>query len=136
MRKTMPVSEYMSHLPEEIDRRDVLSAAIQRMRKRHIRHLPVMDGSHIYGVLSRSDVHNAWLRHGASAGTTLIEECCTVDPLMVSPLATIPEVARQMVARNVTSTLVAEEGVLVGIFTSVDALRVLADLGAFERAAS
>jgi CBS domain-containing protein len=33
-----------------------------------------------------------------------------------------------MVARNATSALVMDQGVLVGIFTSVDALRVLADL--------
>ncbi|MEO6027093.1 MAG: CBS domain-containing protein [Candidatus Binatia bacterium] len=134
MRKTIPVSEYMSGLPEEIDRRDVLSEAIRRMRTHHIRHLPVMDGPHIYGIISRSDVYNAWLRHGPSAGDTAVAECCTPNPLMVSPLAPIPEVARQMIGRGVTSVLVAEEGVLVGIFTSVDALQVLADLAAPERA--
>ena len=136
MRKTIPVREYMSRLPEEVDRRDVLSEAIRRMRKHHIRHLPVMDGPHIYGILSRSDVHNAWLRHGPGAGDTPIADCCTVEPLMVSPLSPIPDVARQMVGRSVTSVLVAEDGVLVGIFTSVDALRVLADLAAEPKRAA
>jgi len=128
MRKTIPVSEHMSHLPEEIDHRERLSLAIQRMTEHHIRHIPVMDGPKVFGILSRQDVQDAWLRHGRSAGDASVGEVCTREVLMVSPLATIPDVARQMVARGVTSALIIDEGMLVGIFTSMDALRVLAGL--------
>jgi acetoin utilization protein AcuB len=128
VRKTMPVREYMSHLPVEIDRRETLSAAIRRMEEHRIRHVPVMDGPKIFGILSRQDVQDARRRHGASAEARPVGDVCTRDPLMVSPLAPIPEVAGQMVGRGVTSALVVDEGLLVGIFTSVDALRLLANL--------
>jgi acetoin utilization protein AcuB len=118
----------MSALPEEIDRRETLATATARMHEHHIRHLPVMDGPVLFGILSRQEVQEAWQRHGTAAGTRAVGEFCTTDPFTVSPLATIPEVARSMVGRGITSALVVDEGMLVGIFTSVDALRVLADL--------
>jgi acetoin utilization protein AcuB len=124
----MPVREHMSHLPEEIDHRERLSSAVRRMTEHHIRHIPVMDGPKVFGILSRQDVQEAWLRHGAGAGDALVGDVCTQGALTVSPLATIPDVARQMVARGVTSALIVDEGMLVGIFTSMDALRVLAGL--------
>ena len=128
MRKTMPVREYMSRLPEEIDRHETLAAAVERMQERSIRHVPVMDGAHVYGILSRDDAHNASLRLGAGAWTVAVGDVCERTPLAVSPTTPIPEVAQQMVERGVTSALVIDEGMLVGIFTSVDALRLLADL--------
>ena len=127
MKKTTPVRDYMSHLPEEIDRREQVASAIERMKARHIRHLPVMDGPRIFGILSRQDVQDAWFRYGSGAGRRAVGDVCTRDPLTVSPLATIPDVARKMVDRGVTSVLIVDGGVLVGIFTSVDALRVLTD---------
>ncbi len=127
MRKTTTVREYMSDLPEEIDRRERLSAALARMTKLHLRHLPVMDGPKVYGLLSRHDALDAWVEHGARAGSLTVGEVCTRSPLTVSPLATIGEVAGQMVERGVTSVLVTDADMLVGIFTSVDALRILAE---------
>lgn len=126
MRKTTPVCDYMSHLPEEIDRRETLAAAIERMESRAIRHLPVMDGPHVFGILSRSDALGAARRHGKHTGAPTVGDVCTRDPLVVAPFAPIATVARQMLDRAVTSALVVDEGVLVGIFTSIDALRVLA----------
>lgn len=128
MRKTMPVGECMSRLPEEVDRREALSAVIHKMREHHIRHVPVLDGPRIFGLLSLDDVLEVWRREGASAGTFAVGDVCTRAPLTVSPLEPIPAVARQMVGRGVTGALVADNGVMVGIFTSVDALRILADL--------
>lgn len=128
MRKTIPVAEYMSRLPIEVDRREPLSTVLARMREHHVRHVPVLDGSHIFGLFSDHDALATWQRTGTHAGPTPVGEVCTREPLVVSPLEPIPAVARQMIGRGVTSALVVDEGVLVGIFTSVDALRILADL--------
>jgi acetoin utilization protein AcuB len=127
MRKTTPVRDHMSHLPEEIDRREPLASALRRMRELEIRHLPVMDGPEVFGLLSRQDVHDAWLRHGARTEKQSVGDVCTREVLMVPPLTPVPEVAQRMIARGVTSALVMDDGMLVGIFTSVDALRMLAE---------
>ena len=128
MRKTTPVHTYMSHLPVEIDRRDTLANAITRMGEQGIRHLPVLDGPRLFGILSRHDVQVAMAAHGTAAGAISVGEACTIDPLTVAPSAAIPDVARRMVERGVTSALVVDGDVLVGIFTAVDALRLLAEV--------
>ena len=127
MRKTTPVREYMSRLPEEVDRAAPLRSALQTMTERHVRHIPVMNGVELFGVLSRQDVQDAWLRFGETADEKSVGDVCTRDVLTVDPLAKIPDVAREMVDRGITSALVLDAGVLVGIFTSTDGLRVLAD---------
>jgi acetoin utilization protein AcuB len=126
MRRTTAVREYMSRLPEEIDRRESLATALRRMQEHDVRHIPVMDGAELFGVLSRQDVLDACLRHGPRAECLAVGAVCTVAPLTVSPVDTIAAVAAQMVERGVTSALVTDGDMLVGIFTSTDALRVLA----------
>ena len=126
MRQTVEVREYMSRLPEEIDRRETLATALERMTQHHVRHIPVMDGATIFGVLSRRDALLAWVRHGHRAGATPVGDVCTRTPLQVSPIDPIPEVAERMLAHEDTSALVTDGGMLVGIFTSTDALRILA----------
>lgn len=127
VRRNTPVREYMSRLPEEIDYREPLRSAQRLMNERHVRHIPVMNGVDLYGVLSRQDVQDAWLRYGETADEKAIGEVCTRDALTCDPLAKICDVADAMVQRGVTSALVMDAGVLVGIFTSTDALRVLAE---------
>ncbi len=128
MRKNTPVRDYMSRLPQELGHREPLSAAVRLMTEEHVRHLPIMDGVKLFGVLSRQDVQDAWLRFGETADEKAVSEVCTKNVLTVDPLAKLPEVAAKMVAQGVTSALVLDADVLVGIFTSTDALRVLSEI--------
>ena len=128
MRKTMPVRECMSHLPAEVDRRDPLSEAVRQMREQHCHHMPVMDGPRLFGILSREDLHEVALREGTSTAEPVVGDVCTGDPLTVEPMTPIVEVAQAMIDRQVGSALVTDGGVLVGIFTNTDALRLIAGL--------
>lgn len=127
MRRSAPVNAFMSRLPAEIERRESLAAAVERMRAEGVRHLPVMDGATLYGVLSPRDVTAAWIRDGEAAAELPVGDVCTTTPLTVGPTDAVRDVARRMVERGVTSAIVVDGGVLVGIFTSVDALAILAD---------
>lgn len=128
MRKTMPVRECMSRLPAETDRRESLSAVVQQMREQHCHHVPVMDGPRLYGVLSRRDLHEIALRGEVSTSELAAGDVCTRDVLTVGPMTPIVEVARAMIDRQVSSALITDGDVLVGIFTSTDALRLIAEL--------
>ncbi len=127
MRTTRPIREFMSHLPAEVDRRETLGAALDRMRAERVHHVPVLDGPALVGILSRDDAHEAWLRDGAAAAKRTVGEVCTTQPLTVGPLTPLRDVANAMVERGVASALVVDGAVLVGIFTSTDALRLLAE---------
>jgi CBS domain-containing protein len=128
MRKTMPVRECMSHLPAEVDRRDPLSEAVRHMREQHCHHMPVMDGPRLFGILSREDLHEVALRDSSSTVELVVGDVCTGDPLTVEPMTPIVAVAHAMIERQVSSALVTDGGVLVGIFTNTDALRLIAEL--------
>ena len=127
MRKNLPVRECMSRLPAEVDRTERLSAVIDRMREQKCHHVPVMDGSHLFGILSREDLHELALRGDQAPEDARAGDVCTRDLLTVGPLTPVVEVARSMLERRVGSALVTDGGVLVGIFTGTDALRLLAD---------
>lgn len=128
MRKTMPVRECMSRLPAETDRHEQLDAVVRHMREQHCHHVPIMDGLRLYGVLSREDLHEVALRDGKSAQDLVAGDVCTQDVLTVDPMTPIVEVAQAMIDRQVSSALVTDGDVLVGIFTSTDALRLIAEL--------
>lgn len=128
MRKTMPVRECMSHLPAEADRNQPLGEVVEKMREQHCHHIPVMEGSHLYGILSREDLHELALGAQADARELVAGDVCKRDLLTVDPMMPITEVAKAMIDRKVGSALVTDGGVLVGIFTNTDALRLIAEL--------
>jgi CBS domain-containing protein len=115
----------MSHLPVEVERCETVADAAKLMQTRQIRHLPVMSGSHLRGVIAERDVSAARLRLGETANDTPLEEVCQTDVLTVSPITPIDEVADQMLTRRVGSAVVVDGGFVVGVFTTSDALRLL-----------
>ena len=128
MRKTMPVRECMSHLPAETDRREPLDEVLRNMHEPKCHHVPIMDGTRLYGILSRQDLHEVALRGETTTKELHAGDVCTRDPLTVGPMTPIVEVAQAMLDRHVGSALVTDGDVLVGIFTSTDALRLIAAL--------
>jgi acetoin utilization protein AcuB len=56
-----------------------------------------------------------------------IEEAMTADPYVVDADAPLSEVAATMAERHLGCAIVTEQGRVVGIFTTVDALRAVAD---------
>ena len=128
MRKNTPVRDCMSHLPSESARHDPLNSVVKQMREHRCHHVPVMDGIHLVGILSREDLHEALLQHGKKAAELTAGDVCTKDVLTVGPTTPIVEVAQRMTERQVGSALVTDGDVLVGIFTATDALKLIAQL--------
>ena len=126
-RKSPPVREYMTRLPVEAERCDTVGAANRAMESKGFRHIPVMSGAGIKGIVSRSDILAARVVHGKKLDEIPLEEICQTDVLTVSPVDRLDEVARQMLARRVGSAVVMDGGFVVGIFTATDALRFLCE---------
>jgi acetoin utilization protein AcuB len=63
-----------------------------------------------------------------SAATDKVESALTPDPYTCGPEASLSEVAGAMASEKFGCVLVMTNGKLAGIFTSVDALRLLADI--------
>ncbi|MGI9516361.1 MAG: CBS domain-containing protein [Pirellulaceae bacterium] len=122
------VQQYMTRLPLEIERVDNVANARRLMDLFGIRHVPVMQGLHLKGVVSQRDILDATIRYGKNIDDVPIEEIYQHDVLTVSPLTPIDQVAEQMLQRGVGSAMVVDANVVVGIFTSTDALRLLTEV--------
>jgi acetoin utilization protein AcuB len=118
----------MSTSPFVLAPEATLAAALEMMRRRSIRHLPVMRGDQLVGIVSDRDLGECRTVPHFDPDLVTVEEIMQKDVLVVAPAATIADVAELMIARRAGSAVVADHGRIVGIFTTVDALRSLAEI--------
>lgn len=126
--KAIPkIQKYMTTTPHSIGSEQTLKTASEMMKKHGIRHLPVMHGGRLTGILTDRDIKLALGIRGVDPEKTKVEEVAIEDPYLTSPEASVDEVVLHMADRKLGSTLVIDNHKLVGIFTSTDALRILGE---------
>jgi acetoin utilization protein AcuB len=126
-RKVPTVSQLMTRMPLELDRNDSIAQAKKAMARHGIRHIPVMSGAKLYGIVSERDI-DILLAAVAGADMKLtLAELCAPDPYQVLPTAKISEVAAEMAERRIGSAVVVDAQAVVGIITATDMMRALVD---------
>jgi acetoin utilization protein AcuB len=129
MARAIPtVGKWMSTAPITIDRDVTLERAHALMRAEAIRHLPIVEGDRLVGMVSRSDLRLIETLSGVDVERVSAAEAMTPEPYAVAPDAPLDEVAAAMAERKIGSAVVVEEGKVVGMFSAIDALRALTDL--------
>lgn len=136
MRPLPTLRQYMTLAPKTVSFDQTLEQASDYMRKLHVRHLPVMRGGKPVGVISDRDIFLVLTFRDQEALSSKVGEAYTPDPYLASPDASLADVATQMMSHKYGSVLVMENDKLIGIFTSLDALRALADVFRKEYAQS
>jgi len=119
------VADYMTPGPHTIGREQSLVAAKQMMQKSHVRHLPVLHGGKLVGVLSDRELAAIETLPGSKQLT--VEDAMVPDVFMTSADASLATVAGDMARLRLGSAIVLKDDHVVGVFTAVDALRALAD---------
>lgn len=122
-----PIRALMTPTVHTIPIESTLPAARDMMHAHGIRHLPVLDGKKLVGLLSDRDL--ARLEGFPMVDFTLVSvpDAMSPDPYVVAPDAPAREVVSTMVERRYGSAIVVEGGAVIGMFTTTDALRVLAE---------
>jgi len=120
-----PVRDFMTPAPHSIGRDQPLSVAIDRMRGFDVRHLPVLDGGRLVGVLSQRDVLFVETLRDIDPKTVTVEEAMSTEVYAVAPQTSLADVAKEMAHHKYGCVVVVEGARVAGIFTSVDALSVL-----------
>jgi acetoin utilization protein AcuB len=115
----------MSLTPQTIGCDRSIGDAHQLMRAHHIRHLPVLDGGMVVGMVSERDLSLVSALPGVDPRVVPVEEAMTEDVFFVSPDAPIAEVVETMIEKKLGSALVGTEAHIAGVFTTIDALQVL-----------
>jgi acetoin utilization protein AcuB len=119
------VRDFMTATPLTIGRKESLTAARRKMQEAGVRHLPVLEVGRLAGVLSQRDVYMVDTLPGASPDTNIVEDAMSIDVYTVPPDAPLLEVARSMADHKYSCAVVAQGTNVLGVFTTVDAMRAL-----------
>jgi acetoin utilization protein AcuB len=120
-----PIRDFMTPVPHSIGRDQPLSMAHERMRGWGIRHLPVLEGGKLVGILSQRDALLVETLRDVDPAKVAVEDAMTIDVYLVSPDTPLGEVASAMAEHKYGCAVVMSGTLLAGIFTTVDALRAL-----------
>ncbi|HXN34504.1 MAG TPA: CBS domain-containing protein [Polyangiaceae bacterium] len=121
----IPIGDVMTASPHSIGREQTLATALALMRRYDIRHLPVLDGGRIAGLLSQRDVLFVETLRDVDPSQVAVEEAMSTDVYTVAPETPLVEVVADMADHKYGCVVVVEGARIAGIFTTVDALRVL-----------
>jgi acetoin utilization protein AcuB len=115
----------MTRAVHTIGTKSPLSEAHRLMNDHAIRHLPVLEGGRLVGVVSMRDLHLIETLKGVDPQEVSVEEAMAQEAYTVPPGTGLTEVARTMALHKYGSAVVARDGRVEGIFTTIDALRAL-----------
>jgi acetoin utilization protein AcuB len=115
----------MTPSPHTIEQDQSLSAGYRMLRKHGIRHLPVLHGGKLVGILSQRDLHFLATLRDVDPDRLAVSEAMTLDTYAVGPKSTLRKVAGEMAAHRYGSAVVIDNDLVVGILTTVDALGAL-----------
>lgn len=137
MKKDEPISSIMTREVVTLSLKDSLYSAEKRMKVNHIRHMPVVDGEKLIGLISLSDLQrvsfiDAYSREGTEDTPVYnmlsIRDLMIKNPLTATPQTTILEVSKLLASKEFHSLPVVDDGKLVGIITTTDLLHYFIEL--------
>ena len=133
----MQVKERMKRDPITVKKDDSFRYALKLIRKEGIRHLPVLDGKKLVGIVTDRDLRQA----APSPATTLevhelnyllerlkIEAIMTKKVITVAPESSLLDAAKLLMVHKIGCLPVVEQEELVGIITEKDLLQALVEL--------
>lgn len=112
------VSAHMTPCPYTAHLRDTAQLARDVMRAHHIRHLPVVDAGKPRGMVLDHQLHS-----GVPPETPLAS--IMAPAYSVDESALLSAVVAEMTAQRCDSAVITRQGSVVGVFTVIDALRLL-----------
>ena len=131
------VRDIMSEQVVTISADDSLSTVEDIMTLGRVRHMPVVRGGHLVGVVSERDLLRASLssliefgneQRRAFLQVVEIKRVMSAPPVVIDPDASVKEAALVMAERKIGCLPVLEGGRLVGMLTETDVLRYFAGM--------
>ncbi|MBI2088902.1 MAG: CBS domain-containing protein [Deltaproteobacteria bacterium] len=134
--EVVKVRDIMMKGPVTLEANDVLDLADDVMSLGRIRHIPILAGQRVVGVLSQRDLFYSALvkalgvRHREQKDlmkTLRVSEVMSQPVITISPDATVKQAARLMAEKKIGCLPVVEGEELVGLVTETDMLRYVAN---------
>jgi acetoin utilization protein AcuB len=118
----------MTQSPVTIGVEQTIAHARDVMHEHHIRHLPVLHGGRIVGLLSERDVALVESLNGVDPTKVTVEDAMSQAPYTTRPDTTIDRVSSEMAEHKYGAAVIVQNNKVVGVFTTVDACRTLAEI--------
>jgi len=128
----MKVNELMTPDPKTVKEDDPIKTAVNLVIENRIRHLPVVSGGSLVGIISDRDLKRAMPSIVAGATgeeyqsfmeQTPIMQVMTANPITCSPNTNLIEIVREFCEEKVGAIPVVDDERLVGIVTQTDMMK-------------
>jgi acetoin utilization protein AcuB len=118
----------MTRSPHTVGTDQTLAHAHALLRQHKIRHLPVLRGGDLVGMLTERDLALVEALKDVDPSEVLVEEAMSSGAYAVAPDAPLDQVVSEMAAKKYGSAVVVQNNRVVGIFTNVDLCIAFVDL--------
>ncbi|SFI97074.1 CBS domain-containing protein [Myroides guanonis] len=135
MKERIPVSIVMTENVVKLNLKDTLSKAEELFLKHNIRHLPVVDGDRIVGILSYTDLLRVGVAEGLDEEDRVIsatiydmyclEQVMTKDVVTIESHTNVREAAEILVKSGFRALPIMKDENLVGMLTTTDLILYL-----------
>jgi acetoin utilization protein AcuB len=128
----MKAREWMTSDPKTVNDDDLMRTAVTLVVENRIRHLPVVRGESLVGIISDRDLKRAMPSVVAGATPeeyqafmekTSIEQMMTANPITCTPDAELVDLVREFCQHKVGAIPVVEGERVVGIVTQTDMMQ-------------
>ncbi|MBL0736183.1 CBS domain-containing protein [Flavobacterium sp. GN10] len=132
MKKREPISHIMTKSVITVSHNDDLKNVVEKLKSNSIRHLPVVNGKDVVGIISRTDINRLTfgaLFDGQDGADEAILEMLTIPQIMTSKPKTVSsdliirDLAEIFVKEEFHAAPVVDKGELKGIVTTTDVLK-------------
>jgi acetoin utilization protein AcuB len=133
----MLVEDAMTGAVVTLSPEETLGDAINLLRSKRIRHLPVVEESRLVGIVTDRDVKRATPsvlsgvakeEYDAALGRIKVAQFMTREPITVTRKSQLKEAVGTLIEKKVGALPVVDDGHLVGILTEIDVMKIAHDL--------
>jgi acetoin utilization protein AcuB len=128
MTKAIPIEKYMTSGAHTVGAEQTLTHAAAVMKQHNIRHLPVLHGGKLVGIISDRDLALLESLSDVNPSLIIVSDVMTTSVYAVSPETPIREVVSNMAAHKYGSAVVMQNDKVVGVFTTIDVCKAFVAL--------
>lgn len=121
------IQEFMTPSPITINVGQSLEFAAKKMADENCRHLPVLDAGELVGVLPDRDIRFVESFSKLNAKELTVEDAYSEGPFTSEQNTSLKVVCAEMHQKKYGCALIMHGKQLVGIFTWIDALKLLSE---------
>ncbi|QSW91276.1 MULTISPECIES: CBS domain-containing protein [Flavobacterium] len=132
MKKREPISHIMTKSVVTVNQNDDLTKVVEKLKSNSIRHLPVVNGKKVVGIISRTDINRLTFgalfdgQEGSDEAVLkmlTIPQVMTAKPKTVSSNTIIKDLAEIFSKEEFHALPVVDNDELQGIVTTTDVIR-------------